>query len=229
MDVCYTLGKGSKLKDFELRMSIRSVEKYLGNVGKVWIIGEIPEFIQNVNHIPAHDLYPVPDRNIMTKLTIACNQIELTESFLFMNDDHFLLDYFDADNFPYFYDGDLQTYCKKRGMDGYGRRAANSLKTLQTIDLPTKYFDIHTPITYNKELFQKHVSSLDWTKEGYIIKSLYGNAIKTEGVQMKDNKISMPPKQGDKMFSTFPQVKASVTRFLTEQFPEPSKFEKWGI
>lgn len=210
-------------------MSLRSIEKNFSNIGKVWIIGDCPEWLQNVNHIPAHDPYPVPDRNIMTKITIACEQPELSDSFVFMNDDHFILKPFDADNFPYFYEGTLEAYCKKRGLDGYGRRAMNSLKTLQRLNLQTLYYDIHTPITYNKELFKKHVSTLDWSGEGYIIKSLYGNMVKAEGVQMADNKINRPPSESDSMFSTFPQMKSSITRFLVERFPEVSKFEKSGI
>jgi hypothetical protein len=230
LDVVIPLGTGSRLKNFELRFCLRSIEKYLSGYRNVYIVGERPEWLQNVTHIPKPDIADrVPDFNIMEKVSVACVDNEVSEDFIFFNDDHFLLKPFEAATFPYYYDGDLDTYVKNRGLDGYGRRANNSLKTLQTLDLPRKYFDIHTPIVYNKEVFLKHVTAQDWTGDGFIIKSLYANSLKIEGVSMKDNKINRPPQEHDLMFSTFPHIKSSVTRFLMEQFPEMSKFERTGI
>jgi hypothetical protein len=226
-DVVYTLGKGSRLKDFEIRMSLRSIERHLKGILCVYVIGEKPDWLQNVVHMQYDDESSVPDYNIMRKVTAACDLPEITDSFLFMNDDHFLLQDFEAETFPYYYMGTLEQAFKGRN-DGYGKRANNSLKHLQENNLPTKHFDIHTPILYNKQEFKKNVSSLDW-KEGYIIKSLYANSLKIEGVEMKDNKINHPPQANDKIFSTFPHLKASVTRFLTETFPEQSRFERIGL
>lgn len=229
IDAVYCLGKGSKLNDFELRMSLRSISKHLAGIRYVWIVGECPPWIDNVVWIKMADTSFIPDTNIMCKITAACEHPDLTENFLFINDDHYLLSAFDAETFPYYYDGTLEIYLKSRGNDGYGRRAKASLKHLKDNNLPTKHFDIHTPIVYNKEAFLKHVTALDWSGDGYIIKSLYANSLKIEGVAMKDNKINHPPKVSDTIFSTFPQIKASITRFLVEQFPEMSKFEKTDI
>lgn len=230
MDIVYALGKGSVLKDFELKMSLRSVVKNLSGVDQIWIIGNHPEWLDtnHVNFIPLPDHSErVPDYNIMRKISCACEKANLSNDFIFFNDDHFLLSPFDTATFPYFYSGELENYIKRRGLDGYGRRANNTLKTLQRLGLPTKYFDIHTPIIYNKELFLKNVTSQDWNlKDGFIIKSLYANSLKIEGVEMKDNKINHAPQQGDRIFSTFPRLKASITRYLQEQFPEKSKYER---
>lgn len=231
IDIVIPLGTGSRLKNVELRFCLRAIEKYLTGYRNVYIVGECPTWVQNVKHIPKPDIAGrVPDFNIMEKISVACTDNEVSSDFIMFNDDHFLLKPFDAATFPYYFDGDLDTYVKKRGLDGYGRRANNTLKTLQTLNLPRKYFDIHTPIVYNKDQFLKHVTAQDWTKpDGFIIKSLYANSLKIEGTQMKDNKINRPPQELDLIFSTYPQVKASITRFLIEQFPEMSKFEKTGI
>lgn len=231
MDIVYALGKGSVLKDFELRMSLRSVEKYLSGYGEVWIIGERPEWLQNIQHKPLPDSHKISDTNIMRKIEAACQTAEITDEFAFFNDDHYLLHPFEAATFPYFHKGLLDTYVANRQNDGYGRRAANTLKFLKANNLPTKHFDIHTPIIYNKELFLKHVvNAVDWgNKDGFIIKSLYANALNIEGVEEEDNKMNHPPTSNIKVFSSFPHMKASVTRFLTEQFPEKSKFERTGI
>jgi hypothetical protein len=225
--VVYPLGNGSVLKNFELRMSLRSIEKYLANYSDVWIIGDKPDWLQNVNHIPCIDHTERPsDYNIMRKITKACEHPDVSESFLMMNDDHFLLDHFDINNFPNYYFSTLEDQVKKRGMDTYGKRMNNSYQHLKSKGLPTKHFDIHTPIVYNKELFLKNVTALDWNiPNAYVIKSLYANALQIEGEEIPDNKVSQPPTSG-KIFSTYPHMKCSITRFLTEQFPNPSKYEK---
>jgi hypothetical protein len=231
ISVVYPLGTGSRLKDFEIRMSLRSIEKYLTGVKDVWIVGQCPPWLQNVNHIPFQDTHAVPDRNIMEKLKKACEHPEITEDFIMFNDDHFLLQPFDAPTFPYYHRNGLDEYVKRRGLDGYGRRSNNTLKRLQELRLPIQHFDVHTPIIYNKASFLEHVTGADWHKkqDGYIIKSLYANSLKIEGVDYKDNKINHPPKPDDLMFSTMPHMRATVTRFLQEQFPEASKYEKTGI
>lgn len=231
MNVVYALGKGSVLRDFELRMSLRSVEKYLSGYGEVWIIGERPEWLQNINHKPLSDISKISDFNIMRKIQVACQTAEISDDFIFFNDDHYLLQPFEAATFPYFHEGSLDAYVANRQKDSYGKRAANTLKFLKDNKLPTKHFDSHMPIIYNKELFLKHVvNAVDWAnKDGFIIKSLYANALNIEGEEAKYNKINHPPAGEFKVFSSFPHMKASVTRFLQEQFPKMSKFEKTGI
>lgn len=226
LDLVIPLGTGSVLKNFELRFCLRSIEKNLAGLRNVWIIGTLPEWVDNVNHIPAKDPFDVSDRNIMHKLTIACNEPGISEEWIMANDDHFLLAPFEASTFPYYYHQNLDVYLKQRGIDAYGKRALATMKHLQDQNLPIKHFDIHTPILYNKELFLKFVSSLNWEKQSYIIKSLYANSLKIEGTEEKDHKLTAPPNGNVKVFSTYPHMKAAVTRFLTEQFPKPSKYEK---
>jgi hypothetical protein len=231
MDIVYTLGVGSKYKNHELRFSLRSVEKFLTGYGKVWIVGECPDWVRNANHIPAADSGKNPDHSIMLKITEACNHPEVSDDFLFFNDDHFLLSAFSAPEFPYYYHGNLTAYVKNRGLDGYGRRANNTLQNLTKRDLPSKYFDVHTPIRYNKKTFLETVTSQPWdrTADGFIIKSLYANALNIEGIEIKDGKLNSLPGKDVNIFSTYPHVKSAIWRFLQEQFPKMSNFEHFGI
>jgi hypothetical protein len=230
MDIVYTLGAGSKYKNHELRFSLRSVEKFLTGYGKVWIVGECPDWVRNANHIPAADSGKNSDHNIMLKITAACNHPDVSEDFLFFNDDHFLLSPFDAPEFPYYCHGTLTAYVKNRGLDGYGRRANNTLQSLTKRGLPSQYFDVHTPIRYNKKAFLETVTGQNWDKtEGFIIKSLYTNALNIEGIEMKDGKLNALPGKDVKIFSTYPHVKSSIWRFLQEKFPQMSNFEHYGI
>lgn len=220
MVISYPLGTGSKLKNFELKMSLRSIEKHLANVDQVIIVGEKPDWIQNVEYIQFPDTTNIPDQNIMLKTMEALKRVDKV---LHVHDDHYFLSDFDADNFPYFYEDTLQSYLQRRGLDLYGRRARNSMHYLKSQDLPTKFFDIHTPIIYEKATFEK-LFDLPWNHEGYVIKSLYANMLKIEGTEMKDVKHNHPP-QGGKLFSSQSHLRASVQRFLLEQFPKKSIYE----
>jgi hypothetical protein len=232
ISVVYILGTGSVMRNFEIRMSLRSIEKNLTGVKGVWLIGECPEWIQNVNHIPFPDKLGVPsDFNIMSKVTRACEEKEISEDFLFINDDHYLLKPFNAPEFPYFYEVTLEKYLQRRPSDTYAIRAKNTLKYLKANNLPVKHFDIHYPIIYNKSLFLKHVTNaVTWGKDCYIIKSMYANSLFIEGVEAVDYKISrsLPPEDAQ-AFSTTPRFRHNVQRFLLQNFKKQSRFEKTGI
>jgi len=228
ISVVYTIGKGSRWNDYELLFSLRSIQKHLKGIGEVFIIGECPDFLTNVNHIPAKDPYAVPDTNIMLKIKTACETMEVSEDFLFMNDDHYLMTDFEADKFPYFYCSTLEVYLKKRAGDGYGRRARNTRTSLLERGLKDKHFDIHYPILYNKKAFIEQVcDKYDMTKkDGFVLKSLYANGLKIEGIETKDFKLNVPPPKNCQVFSTHPRVSGAIYRFLEYKFPSKSMFEK---
>lgn len=224
--VIYPLGNKSRHKNLEIRFSLRSIEKHLEGFSDVWIIGERPDFLHNINHIPASDPYEVPDRNIMEKIKKACENPGVSDPFLFFNDDHYLLSDFQSNEFPYYYDMPLQEKIKKRGYDNYGQRMQNTMKWLQVNGKPTKNFDIHTPILYKKQEFIDIVTKADWeSKHGFVIKSLYANSLNIEGTYLKDCKHNYPV--DTPVYSTFPNVPPNIQKFLFEKFPNPSKFEQW--
>lgn len=230
MTAVYVLGTGSHYHNFELRMSLRSIEKNLSGIDQVYIIGECPEWA-NVNHIYYPDKLGVPsDYNIMKKITRACEEPGISDNFLFINDDHYIMKPFVAAEFPYFYEVSLEKYLARRAHDTYALRAKNTCKYLQSKNLPTKHFDIHYPIIYNKSLFLEHVTgAVDWERKCYVIKSMYANTLKIEGTEAVDYKIgrSLPP-QDVKVFSSTPRFRHNVQRYLLENFKKPSRFEKTG-
>lgn len=226
ISVVYPLGKGSIANNYEIRMSIRSLEKNVTGIKDIWVVGEKPDFLY-VNHIPAEDPHEIPDRNICEKIMKACENSEITDDFLFMNDDHFILKTFEASQFPDYYQGYLGEYVKQRGLDAYGRRAKNTYDYLLESGKTTRYHDIHTPILYNKSKFKQVMFPLDWSKpHGYIIKSLYANSINScNHAPLKDDKGYLPSTNSG-IFSTLPRLRAATQRFLVEQFPNPSRYEK---
>lgn len=230
IDIVFPLGKGSVFDNNEIRLSLRSIEKYLTGYRNIYIVGEYPKWLKNCYHIPMHDTEKVSDKNIMLKLKAACNHPDISESFIMFNDDHYLLKPFHAPTFPYFYHKNISDYIKLRHGDHYGRRSLNTQSHLKAKGLPTKYFDCHTPIIYQKKAFIEHVvNSPDWenTWHGFILKSLYANSMQIEGVPIpEDPKYQIPPSKPIDILSTYPMVSAAMQRFLFEKFPQPCTFEK---
>ncbi len=225
VDIVYSIKKGgSRWGDNELRYSLRSIEKHLKNYRNIYLIGYKPDWIQNVIHIEAKDDNPIPDNNILNKLYKACDHPDISDSFLFFNDDHFLLQDFDAPNFPYFYWATLKTFLRNR-KDGYGMRVRNTMKYLVGNGKPEKHFDIHYPIIYEKAKFKPCFEKLPVTYHGYVIKSIYANTLEIGGASIPDCKYTTPPNSVNICFSTHPKPSPIVCKWLEERFPDKSRYE----
>lgn len=100
MDILY-LYRHSSTNDFEIRYSLRSVERHLPFIRKVWIFGDRPHFLNGdaavVEHV-RHDYvarianYRLPVRNIFLLTFLGSLIPRLDHEFLIFCDDYFLLD-----------------------------------------------------------------------------------------------------------------------------------------
>jgi hypothetical protein len=235
IDLVIPLGKGSKLNN-ELRYSLRSIEKYLKNYRNIYIIGECPDFIQGVIHIPLKDKSN-HQKNIMLKILEACNDKLITQEFLFWNDDFFLLKEVDAPTYPYYFNTWLVQAIENRmqtnGGDMYCRQMTNTFKLFE--DKTPFHFDIHCPIIYDKDHFKELVSKEDWSiRDGYIIKSMYANSIPCNPQRMEDCKINMPTwddaielaLMNRHIFSVGDAgLDANMWRYLYKLYPTKCKYE----
>lgn len=189
MDAVYVLGTGSKMNDFELRMSIRSLHKNMVGIDNIWLIGEKPEWYIG-NHVPYPDNSPIPDKNIMDKLLHACQIAEISEDFLFVNDDHYIIHPAGAVDYPYYYSLPIHEVIQSyRNKGSYFWRINNTMKALKDKGLPGMYYDIHYPIRYNKRAFVEAMKAFKWDSVGYIIKSLYCNYCRVDGERQQDFKM----------------------------------------
>ncbi len=228
IDIVYVLGTGSKHSDSELRYSIRSAVKHIKNIRNIVIVGTCPTWIRNVIHLPCKDIDPIPDINIRNKILTACNSAIVSDDFLFMNDDHFILKPYDALTFPNYHKGDLKDSIEPRSLDSYRIRLTNTYHQLKKKGFGTLNFDTHTPIIYNKQKFIKMTKLFDWTVfEGLVIKSLYGNVYKLKSELMKDYKINSPSqiKEETQIFSTFPAISADMQKYFKDTYNKASQFE----
>jgi len=88
-DQLYVLGGDSKHNDFELRMSLRSIEKYCEGYDRVFIVGRKPTWVCNVEFYPCEDDMGMAHKNILKKIMYACHETDISEWFTLQADDHF--------------------------------------------------------------------------------------------------------------------------------------------
>ena len=190
IDIVIPLGK-SKIDYLDLRYTLRGIEKYCKGYRNIYIIGEKPKWIKNVIHTPFNDnpKKEYKEFNIYNKISRICHELELTSDFLFMNDDHILLEEINAPEYPFYHRGDL-TPAMKTNTSNYRGTLNHTRKYLRTLGLEELHFDIHCPIIYNKSDFIESFGGIDWTNPwGYGIKSIYAGVNKKQGVYMTDCKI----------------------------------------
>lgn len=179
ISILIPLNNGSRHNDIEIKFCLRSIAKYLSGVKNVIIIGEKPAFLnyEQITHISHEDDPDNKQRahNIYRKIIAGIENVsDLTENFLFFNDDHFLLTNFEADKFPYLHRGEIQTH-----------RIGNEPQRIQMENTVNHFprnvllydFDLHCPVVYNKQMFEEIFYGLEWPEYGYGIKSMYCNSM----------------------------------------------------
>jgi len=92
VDVVIPLGRGSRWNDNELRFCLRSLEKNFLDLGKVWIVGEKPEWCVGVHYLRMPDFFTSnKDANLITKVMTACYQAKMPPRFVRCSDDEVFL------------------------------------------------------------------------------------------------------------------------------------------
>lgn len=176
----------------EIDFCIKGIQKHLKNVGNIYIVTEPTISHKLCKRIICKDKHQsrFKEQNIFRKVVSACKNKEVSDDFLFMNDDHFLTQDFDINNFPYYYKGDL-TEALIKNQNGYKKTMRNTLTLLTNKGKPTSNFDIHCPMIINKDKFLCTFVNIDWDKDfGYGLKSLYCNLNDIEGYYIKDLKLN---------------------------------------
>lgn len=225
MDIVYVIGNSSKYNDLELRISLRSIEKNATKFNRVFIVGEKPKWIQNVIHIPVKDIYS-PENNVFNKILIVCKS-EISDKFMFMNDDFFMMKKFNPEKYPYFVNGKVEFIFNP---SKYQTVLNNTIFYLQEKVDKIMDYRVHCPIVFNRDKFlslEPIFISRKHKETGYSPRILYGNLFVKKYIEEEDCKIwddnIFIGKQG--CISTKDDGK-NILKILYETFYEKSKFEK---
>jgi hypothetical protein len=220
-DIVYILGNGSRWRNNELRFSLRSLKNITH--ANVFIIGECPEWVRNVTHIPAKDPYPHKQKNAIHKLTIATQTPDISDNFILMNDDFFILEPTDIE---YWYKRTLQDTLEEYN---YGRRPYFEAIENTCHAYPNGLdYSLHVPFIYNKEKLAQTLDTLD--EKPYLLRTIYGNQWEVGGTQMNDCKIKNPTelRQHRGQFLSTTDTLVLYPRFreyIERKFPKPSNYE----
>lgn len=145
-DLLYVVGPGTSGHE-ELRYSLRSVTENLRH-RKVWISGSIPDWVTSVETI---DLDPLPAKydNIRQSLTCAIERTQLSDEFILMNDDHFVIEHIEGE-LPAFHLGPTADHLK--WLRSVGKRGEWLEACEATHDwLDTRnFYENHTPLLFSK-------------------------------------------------------------------------------
>lgn len=236
IDLVIPLGKGSKWQDNELRYCLRSIEKNVRNVGKIFLVGEKPAFLNDqIIHIRQPFVSGNPAQNIAMNVLAACKLPLLSEQFQLWNDDYFATGEIDAATYPNFYKCDLSETLAKNRTD-YRKHVHATIEVLKRQGYSTLNFDVHYPSTFEKSKMIEVIEGNNFSKPfGLILKSLYFNTTGEAGTLRRDCKQMHVKSLADwrklatetELFSCFDScIDKDFKDFLQETFPDKSSFEK---
>lgn len=196
VDLVYILGTGSCWNNNELRISLRSVQKNLVGFGRIFVVGENPGFLsQKVTFIPYPDEFSSKnaDGNMTRKILRACQIPELSNDFLFMNDDFIINKEVYAPDIPWLHKGDMKDRpAKYWETQLYRFRLRRTFEVLAQRGLPTLQYDYHAPMLMNKKLFPEAMAQFDYADDiGYTFRSLYGNYYNLPAVHLEGQKVTL--------------------------------------
>ena len=191
MDIIYPYIKG----DNEIIYSLRSLKNIPHNT--VYIVGDKPEKI-NLNKVCF-----IPFKQEKTKykntteiVKMICNNSAVSEDFILMNDDFFILKEIKnpAEELN-LYRGNAfnvyEHYIQKYGENGYSKGMLETAKLLQDLGINEPLcYELHTPFIFNKSKFL-NMFNIKGVADILALhkRSLYGNLYLKGGTSMKDVKI----------------------------------------
>ena len=234
MDIVYSFYNDKRTSETTLKYSLRSIEKNFDNVSNVYILGHETSF-KNVIHIPVKDCMS-KGRNIFTKALTAAQTPEISDKFMFISDDHYILKPCEIENYPIYGNGTLDELMVSQG-NAYKSIIQNTVNLLRSKDKPTLNYNIHCPAIFEKSkiIELNEAYPLQDSDIGFITKSLYFNhfGIKPDH-QLRDCKIRRNATHSEIMvkinwrdcFSTGKEDSCpNILSFLEQMFPNKSKYE----
>jgi hypothetical protein len=177
MDIVYVYKDFSKEKWafdnwVELKYSLRSISNLSHN--KVFIVWDNPNRTKNIIHIPVNDNLDTPYKNVLNKLRIICDSKQISDNFILMNDDFFILK--PIKTIPYYSNWTLKQHLNNIHDKNYQRAVLNCLKLFPD----GINYNLHTPIIYNKKLLKQTLQLIG--DQSISIRSVYWNQHKLKHI-----------------------------------------------
>lgn len=226
MDYVYVCRSGD---NEELRYSIRSVVKNLPP-GNMWVVGHKPDWYSG-NFIPVKDGRNKFD-NIKKCMLAIINNKEISNNFVSMHDDFFIVN--KIDSVPTLYGGLLEDrvnlYKKLSPSSSYTGLLTNTYRRLVKLGIENPLdYDIHVPMVMNKDMLSQVIEM------PYLERSNYGNIFNIGGRLSNDVKVYSKGRlssrsydfvNGESYFlSTEDNSFNDISHIIKDMFKEKTKFE----
>lgn len=225
LDAVYVVGPQKRSE--ELRYSLRSLAAHIPH-RRVWIVGHKPRWVRNVHHIPRAQ-FSSKWTNSTENLRAACSHPDVSDRFIYMNDDFFALA--PVPGIPVAHRGPVAEVIARTPMGRYRAGAAATMRLLQTLGIkePLSY-ELHIPMVVDKARMLE-VLNLPQARRIPVLhkRTLYGNLTGVGGEQWQDVKIAsrtgdLPP---GPWVSTTPEsfTNGLVGRRIRAALPDVCRYE----
>ncbi|MBO7736059.1 MAG: hypothetical protein J6S67_26045 [Methanobrevibacter sp.] len=190
IDVLYIKGPCSQNYDEEMKYSLRSLEKYVSDYGRVFITGDRPLFVNKdkVVHTLEQDI-GVPTINHWWKVRQTIKNTDISQRFVLMYDDIFFVKPTKLENYPAYHKGKLED----KTFEGFYRKSCGmAYYWLNEHGYETKDYELHIPFVYDRDKFLELDKIFDKIKDkqdGMVVRSIYGNMFESDSPLRKDIKI----------------------------------------
>ncbi|MEU2487031.1 hypothetical protein ABZ593_20785 [Streptomyces sp. NPDC012617] len=212
----------------QLRYALRTWAANLPH-RRVWIVGYRPAWLRDVGHIPTVQ-GGTKYRNTTVAVRAACEHPDVSERFLLMNDDFFVMQR--QTTMPVLHRGpvrDVERYYAGRGGGAYlrGMQATRDLLVELGYDDPMSY-ELHVPLPVEKTGM---LQALDVGRHLPVVhkRTLYGALAGLGGQQIEDVKVMMrgPRFPHGPFLSTLPDAfsHGMVGRYIRSAYVQPSPYE----
>lgn len=215
----------------ELRYSLRSVDKNLPN-NRVWIYGGCPQMLHPDKFVLIKQIGQTKWDKVQAMIREVAMNEEITENFILMNDDFFILK--PIKKLPAYYRSSLYEHIVKIEMkhgnvpNAYTNELRKVCKALDEKGMTVRSYELHIPIVLNRHKILEVLGAFP----GYhCTRTLYGNYCQLGGERRSDVKVFEPGQPFDRdgdFLSTEDETFATgeVGKFLKSTFREKSRFER---
>jgi hypothetical protein len=234
----------------ELKYSIRSIDKFLKEDFRIWIVGDLPSWInpQTINHIPHQRCEGMQENttfDAVSKLILFINHPGIGDQFIRMYDDIYLLDdchLSDIDRFRAMYD---HTRVPPR-MGVWWDQLRRTLQAVIRKGYAGWNTETHLPELFNKEKMRWIIDMYQALEKKMLTSTLYFNTYYSNtkpvmwpdchGIQFYNNEDNefYTSSQGNITFKCQGKLflnhnntglNSNLKTFLMNRFPEKSRFE----
>jgi hypothetical protein len=228
---------GSMHNNFELRFALRSIERYLKDYRKIWIVSEhMPEGFHEYGYIPCQDKYPRKQMNIHNAIVSAFQTSEVADDIIFWADDNVLLAPLAVADLPVAFRKDnLLIYAKQENSRVWHRSLGQTGEALQSRGYSDTNFEAHIPVRFNRQKYLALESEFDFfSGVGLCYISLYFNRYEVQdSVYMRQVKATAEGKHfsadnlARRLFLGYNDdgLSAGVADYLPKRFSERSRYE----